>query len=244
MIVRVAAIAWSVVSDAARRKVLYAVLAAAAVMTFAIPSLPSYGVGVVTSVYREVALALMYAATVVLALVLSANRVPGEVERRTVYNVLARKTARWEYLAGSWLGVWIILGILVLVFLVVDIMMGAIVYKQAMWLLAEGAFAIWLEGGVLAAAAVALSSRLGPVPVTIGGLAFLFVFHSAGSLVGGTSASLARFTPTLDVFSVSDPVAHGVVVPAYDLGFMTVAFLGWVLMLMAIGVLAFNGRDL
>ena len=95
------AIAGSVVADALRRKVVYIVLAFAAFMAVSIPRLPSYGVGVDEAVFREVALALMYAAAVVVVLSLSANRIPGEVERRTVYNVLSKRVHRWEYLAGT-----------------------------------------------------------------------------------------------------------------------------------------------
>ena len=49
---RIFAIAVSVLADATRRKVMWAVLAVAAVMSLAIPSLPSYGVGVVEAILK------------------------------------------------------------------------------------------------------------------------------------------------------------------------------------------------
>jgi Cu-processing system permease protein len=245
MMRRVFAIAGSVVADSARRKVMYAVLALAAVMMLAIPSLPSYGVGVIRSIFREVSLAVMYAMAVLVVLVLSANRIPGEVERRTVYNVLSKPVSRWQYLLGTWLGIWAVMGLLLVAFLAVDLAFGAVVYREFMWRLAEGAFGIWLESGVVAAAATALSARFGPVPVVLGALTLLFVAHSKGALFGeNPQGILPALYPSLDVFTVINPVAHGNGVgPAY-LGLMTVAFVGWSAVLLAIGVLAFQGRDL
>ncbi len=85
------AIAASVIADAVRRKVVWVVLLFAVVLSLAIPSLPSYGIGVVEAVFREVAIALMYAAALVVALALSATRVPGEVDQT---NGLQRAVSR------------------------------------------------------------------------------------------------------------------------------------------------------
>jgi len=105
MLKRVSAIAAAVLSDALRRRVVWVVVLFAVLLAAAIPALPSYGMGVVEAVYREVALALTYVALVAITLALTANRVPGEVERRTVYNVLAKGVSRWEYLVGLLLSV-------------------------------------------------------------------------------------------------------------------------------------------
>jgi ABC-type transport system involved in multi-copper enzyme maturation permease subunit len=245
MMRRVLAIAGSVVADAARRKVMYAVLALAAVMMLAIPSLPSYGVGVIKAIFREVSLAVMYATAVLVVLVLSANRIPGEVERRTVYNVLSKPVARWQYILGTWLGIWAVMGVLLVAFLVVDLALGAVVYREFMWRLAEGAFAIWLEIGVVAAAATGLSARFGPVTVALGSLVLVFVAHSKGGLFGANPQGiLPALYPSLDVFTVINPVAHGNGVGPVYLGLMVLAFVGWSAVLLGLGVLAFQGRDL
>ena len=98
------AIAAAVVADAIRRKVVWVVLVFAVFLGSSIPALPSYGVGVAASVFREVAIALTYVAALVVALALSATRIPVEVERRTVFNVISRDVRRWQYVAGRWLG--------------------------------------------------------------------------------------------------------------------------------------------
>lgn len=242
---KILAIANAVIADALRRKVVYIVLAFAVFMAVAIPRLPSYGVGVVEPIFREVALALTYAAAVIVALSLSANLVPAQVERRTVYNVLARDVRRWQYLVGSWLGVFVVMGLTVAAFTAVTIGIGAVTYQQTMWRLLQGALAIWLETGVIAAFAVMVSTVIGPVPVVVASLAFLFVGHLAG---GPQQAAAARppsvFYPTLETFNVINPVAHGSgITLGYD-GLMVVVAAAWVGILLIVGMLLFDRKDL
>ena len=242
---KILAISNAVVADALRRKVVYIVLAFAVFMAVAIPRLPSYGVGVVEAVFREVALALTYAAAIVVALALSANLVPGQVERRTVYNVLGRDVRRWQYLVGSWLGVFVVMGLTVAAFTLVTVGIGAANYHQFMWRLLEGGLSIWLETGVVAAFAMMISTIIGPVPVVVASLAFLFVGHLVGGpeQAAGVQAA-SSFYPTLETFNIINPVAHGGgVTLGYD-ALMVVVGAAWVGILLIIGMLLFDRRDL
>ncbi len=239
------AIAGSVVSDALRRKVVYIVLAFAALMAIAIPRLPSYGVGVAQAVFREVSLALMFVVALVVALALSANRVPGEVERRTIYNTLARDVRRWQYLFGSWLGVFAVMAGVVFSFAIISMGVGLLTYGQPMWRLWEGALAIWLETGVVAAFAIAVSTITGPVPVVVASLAFEFVAHLGGGLSTLQSdAAQTTFYPTLETFNIINPVAHGSGVSIGYAALMVAVALAWVGALLGAGSLLFERKDL
>lgn len=242
---KVLAISNAVVADALRRKVVYIVLAFAVFMAVAIPRLPSYGVGVVEAIFREVALALTYAAAMVVALALSANLVPAQVERRTVYNVLGRDVRRWQYLLGSWLGVFTVMGLTVAAFTLVNIAIGAVTYDQFMWRLLQGGLSIWLETGAVAAFAIMVSTVIGPVPVVVASLAFLFVGHLIGGpeQAAGVQAATA-FYPTLETFNIINPVAHGGgVTLGYDV-LMVVVAAAWVGILLLLGMVLFERRDL
>jgi ABC-type transport system involved in multi-copper enzyme maturation permease subunit len=242
VISRVAAIAGAVVTDAIRKKLVWVVVLFAAVMAVAIPALPSYGQGVVEAVYREVALALTYVATLVVALALSATRVPGETDRRTIYNILARNVRRWEYLAGTWLGIAATLALVMLAFTVIDVAVGFFVYGELMWPLAEATYAILLEACIVAAFALAVSTVTGPVVVVVASLAFMFIAHVSSLL--DLPESVTRFYPSLDVFNIITPVAHGSGVGLGYVAAMTLSFAGWVAVLLAIAVLLFGRRDL
>jgi ABC-type transport system involved in multi-copper enzyme maturation permease subunit len=245
MIDRLAAISGAVFMDAVRRKVVYVVVFFGLVLALMIPTLPSYGLGVVAGVYREVALALTFAAGLVLALALSANRVPSEIERRTLYNVLTRPVRRLEYLVGTWLGVMAVMAAVIAGFTVIEQVVGLVRYQDAMWRLWQGAFAIWLELGVVSALAVAVSARTGPIVVVVSALTFLFAGHARDSLLGAEGPALLRAVyPSLDTFNIINPVAHGSGVGLDYMGGMLLAFVGWAGVLLLLGVLAFDGRDL
>ena len=239
------AIASSVVADAIRRKVVWVVLLFAAILSLAIPSLPSYGVGVVGAVFREVAIALMYAAAFVVALALAATRVPSEVDRRTVFNVLARDVRRWQYVVGSWLGMFAVVGLSLLAFTIVAVIVGRVAYGSIMVVLLEAMLAVWLEMGVLMAFTVMMSTRFGVVTSVVGALAFVFAGHSVGSLFAtGPAGRAPWYVPSLDAFNVINPVAHGAgYSPAYAAAMLT-AFAAWVALLLLAGAALFEGRDL
>ncbi len=245
MMTRIWPIALGVVADSLRRKVVYVVLVFAALLAFAIPSLPDYGLGVEVAVFREVALALSFVTALVVTLALAANRIPSELERRTVYNVVAKSVSRWEYLVGTWLGIFFVAGGAMAAFTVIEQAVGLITYGEAMWRLWQGALAIWLEMGVVAAFAVAISSVSGPVVVVTATLTALFIGHSRSTLLGGEGAlALQPFMPSLDAFNVVNPVAHGTGVPAQCLLSMVVVFIGLSGISLLVGGLLLARRDL
>lgn len=245
MLSRIWPIALAVVADSLRRKVVYVVLVFAALLAFAIPSLPDYGLGVESAVFREVALALAYVTALVVTLSLAANRIPGEVERRTVYNIVAKSVSRWEYLLGTWLGVFLVAGGVMAAFTAIEQVVGYITYGEIMWRLWQGGLAIWLEMGVLAAVAIAVSTVTGPVVVVTATLAVLFIGHARATLLGGEGAmGLAPFVPSLDAFNVVNPVAHGAGVPPLYLASMLVVFVGLAGLGLVVGSLLFARRDL
>jgi len=244
---KVLPIAAAVVADAIRRKVVWVVAVFAAVLAIAIPALPSYGVGVVAAVFREVSIALMYTAAIVVALALSATRIPVEVERRTVFNVISRDVRRWQYVLGTWLGMFAILGAVLLAFSIATIGIGAFEYGQWMWRLFEGAFGVWLEIGVIMAFTVMMSCQFGAVTAVVGAMAFTFIGHSILDIMNLPEAVLRNppwYWPTLNVFNVINPVAHG---DGYHLPYaiaMVISFVAWVALLLFVGSLLFARRDL
>lgn len=242
---KVMPIAAAVVADAARRKVVWVVVVFAGLLAIAIPALPSYGEGVAGAVFREVSIALMYAAALVVALALSVMRIPSEVERRTVFNIITRDVRRWQYVVGTWTGMFAVLGLVIAAFTAATLGIGAITYQEFMWRLVEASFAVWLEMGVLMAFAVMLSAYFGPVTSAVGAMAFAFIGHSVVTFMSLPEGARAPwYVPGLDVFNVINPVAHGNGFgPGYAAS-MAVVFAAWVLLLLTGGSALFARRDL
>jgi ABC-type transport system involved in multi-copper enzyme maturation permease subunit len=240
------AIATAVVADAIRRKVVWVVVVFTALLAIAIPGLPSYGgLGIVGEVYKQVSIALMWVAALIVALALSATRVPVEVERRTVFNIVSRDVRRWQYVVGTWLGMFFVLGLVILAFCIGTIAVGWFSYSQPMFILLEAGFAVWLEIGVIMAFTVMLSTLFGPVTSVVGGLALAFIGHAVVSFLHVPETQrVPPWIPSLDVFNVINPVALGNGVSAVYLFAMVIAFVGWVSLFMLGGSLMFAGRDL
>ena len=239
------AIAQAVIADAVRRKVVWVVIVFCALLAIATPALPSYGVGVVAAVYREVSLALMFTSSLVVALALAATRIPVEVEKRTVFNVVARDVRRWQYVAGSWLGMFIVLGVVTLAFALATMLIGFIDYREAMFVLLEGALAIWLEMGVIMGICVMFSCQYGSVTSIVAALAFTFIAHADVGLLQLPEGQPAPWwLPGLDIFNVINPVAHG---SGYGVVYglaMVAAAAAWVAIFILGGSLLFGIRDL
>jgi ABC-type transport system involved in multi-copper enzyme maturation permease subunit len=239
------AISQAVVADAIRRKVVWVVVVFTALLAVAIPGLPSYGVGIIDGVYRQVALALMWVAALTVALSLSATRVPVEVERRTVFNVIARDVGRWQYVVGTWLGMFAVLGLVLAAFAIGTIGVGWFVYGKPMLVLLEGVFAVWLEIGIIMAFTVMLSTQFGAVTSVVGGLTLAFVGHSVVMFLHLPETVRAPlWFPSLDIFNIINPVALGNGVSALYLLAMVIAFCAWTGAFMLGGSLMFAGRDL
>lgn len=241
---RASAIAWAVFEDGVRRKVMYVVAVFAAVLTAAVPSLPGYGLGVTAALYREVSLALTFAGALVVTLALAVNRLPGEIERRTAYNVLAKPVSRWQYLSGTWMGIALLSCAVVAAFTVCDQAVGFLRYGEPMWGLWEGSFGVWLEMCVISAFAVSASSVTGPVPVTLASLTFLFAAHSRSSFFrDGDLALASKLYPSLDSLNVIDPVSHGSGISIWHAGSMLLVAAGWSACLLLLGAVVFERRD-
>ncbi len=242
---RILSLAGAVFADAIRRRIVIVVVLFAALLALAIPSLPSYGLGVVEGVYREVALALTFVGALVLTLALAANRIPDEIERRTIYNVVSRPVGRWEYLVGTWLGVVAVMAAVIAGFTAIEQVLGLLHYQDPMWRLWQGSLAIWMEMGVVAALCIAVSAVTGPVVVVVSAVALLFIGHSRDSALGAAPSTLLKAVyPSLDTFNVINPVAHGTGVDAAYLAGMTLAFVGWCGVLLLLGATVFRRRDL
>lgn len=235
-------IAGSVLADAIRQKVVWIVFIFSGALAFAIPSLPSYGQGVVSPVFREVTMALMFVMAMTVGLALGVTRIPGEVQRRTVFMLLAHDVRRWHYMVGTWAGIQAVVGLALLGLTAVALGLGVAFYGEFMLLLIEGAFAIWLETGVVVAVALLVASWYSPITSLVISLAFLFIGHSiTGLLVSGEPA---WWLPTLDIFNVVNAVAHGTGYSVVHAVAMVGVFAGWSGIFLAAGSSIFARRDL
>ncbi|MCK4777829.1 MAG: ABC transporter permease subunit, partial [Actinomycetia bacterium] len=109
MIIRT--ILFEVVKDAIRKKILYFIFLLTFFLLALTPKLPSFEVGVQIALYRDISLGLSLISIVLLSIFLSVNQIPGEIEKKTIYNILSKPIKRYQFLIAKFLGILSILAL-------------------------------------------------------------------------------------------------------------------------------------
>lgn len=248
------AIALGVFGDAVRKKILYLLLLFAGALVLTIPVIPSFGVGVRVDLFRDLALGLTSLFGVVIAVALGAGQIPGEVEKRTVYNVLSKPITRAGFVAGKLLG--LLLTMAVVIFAMIGIsLLGTLLYfgKVDPGLFVAG-WAILVEVSVIAAFVTMISTIASPPVTATLTVLFYFVAHVKESFLaqvlsdGGAAMLPLRVisyvVPSLEGFSANELVSHGVAVPLGRTGAVTAQGALYVVAFLIVGAALFHRRDL
>lgn len=238
----------------ALRREIYLITVFLGFLLFMLPAVVNvFGLGASERVVKDVALTLMGLYANALAVFLGSVAVPGEIERRTAFPVLARPLPRRVFLWGKWLGL--------MAFITVSLafLSGVVLGSTATFIhhaeprLLEGAGCYLLEAAVLSAACVffstfyspALSAVLGVFIYIVGGLSPMFI---SVFLHGSIQADVARYLkaclPDFQVFHIKDAIVHDDAVPTGYLASVLAYASAWVLLLQLLAEWAFTRRDL
>jgi ABC-type transport system involved in multi-copper enzyme maturation permease subunit len=118
--------------EALRRREIYVIVALCCALILGLAQVRFFGLDIMSKFYREIALKLMGAATVLTVIVLGTRQLPREFSTRTIYPLLARPVTRTSFLLGKQLGVAgagvFCLSLFMGLFLLGSWMMGAPIY--------------------------------------------------------------------------------------------------------------------
>lgn len=252
----VAAIAVNVIKDAARRKVFYVVFLFGLVVVGVAPLLPSFEMGARAQFLRDISISLTSLFGVILAVILSVNQVPGEVDKRTIYNILSKPVSRLQYMVGKYLGILASLaGILFFMALEIIVLLAirGHVFSPIVF---EGVFAVFLEAAVISAFCLMLST-FATVPINVFSvILFYFICHMKTGflhqkLVADVSGILKVVAggfyyaiPNLENFNLSQQVGYGSGASLSYMVRVTGYGLLFVVIFLTIGYLVFRRKDL
>jgi ABC-type transport system involved in multi-copper enzyme maturation permease subunit len=252
----VLSIAVNVIKDAARKKVFYVVFLFGLAIVALSPLLPTFDLGARAQFLRDISLSLTSLFGVVLAVILSVSQIPGEVERRTIYNILSKPVSRLQYLVGKYLGIMVSIAAILLVMGLEIVLLIFIRLHVFTPLIFEGVFAVFLECAVIAAFCVMLST-FATVPVNaFAAVLFYLVCHVKTGflhqkLVEGAFGVGKVFTwalyyviPNLEDFNLSQPVGYGGGAGAAYMLRLTAYALLFVVIFMVAAYLVFRSKDL
>jgi ABC-type transport system involved in multi-copper enzyme maturation permease subunit len=113
-------VARTIFIEALRRKEIYVIVLLTIALLLSAAGLRFFHLQSLHKFYQELALKTMSVATALTVIVLAARQLPREFERRTIYTLLAKPVARWEFLLGKYAGVvlsgWFCLGLFMAVY--------------------------------------------------------------------------------------------------------------------------------
>lgn len=208
---RVGLVAWHVFKESVRDRVLFAIAAFALLLVASSVLIGQITAGQDVKIIKDIGLATLELAGVLMAVFIGVGLVAREIERRSVYSLLAKPVNRWEFVAGKYLG-----------------LVGTIVVNLLMMTAALFVVLGWLEGGVpdpvLLKAVVLILAELALLTAVA---LFFSTFSSSGILSAGLTLGVflvGLFSEDLRGFSaiVSSPIvgsavrAVGLMVPAFS----------------------------
>jgi hypothetical protein len=268
---RVAAIAAATTKEAIGQPLFAVVITAGIALIVSFIVIPYNTFGEDVKMYKDSGLTLIKVLALLLVAWTAGVAVSEEIEGRTALTVLSKPLARWQFILGKFAG-------LVLVALLVFLILGGVLLAMTnfkvvydaregakvdpLWwdcademvTVVPGLALAFLETVVMAAIALAASTRLGTVAnlilcfaiYALGHLVPLVVQSSVGkfAIVRFTGRLFATILPVLDHFTVEAAVVGGVPVPWDYLGWAALYAALYSAVAILVALVLFQHRDL
>lgn len=252
---RMLAIARNTFRESVRDKVLYVLLFFAAVTIVGSKALGWISIGQDIKIIKDITLAATSVFGALIAIFVGASLIYKEIDKRTLYTILARPMDRWEFIIGKYLGLMALLAVVVGVMTGVSVgyilLMGGPI--DAVYLLA--ALLIYFKLMVVTALALLTSSLSSPIL----GAIIVFCFYVFGHATGVFKDLPPQFkdtvaekvlhfvyyvVPNLANFDIRAEAANSVAVnPAY-VAYVIAYGLGYSAILILLATIAFERKDI
>ncbi len=250
----VALIARNTFREATRDRVLAGVVVAGVVVILGTQPLSPLALGEGQRLTVDLGLTGISLFGLLIVLLVGTSLVAKEIERRTIFNLLARPIGRPAYLVGKWLGLssslWVVAGVLTLVLWAVLAARGHAAQGPAVL---QAAYLAGLELTVVTALAVLFSALSTPVLSALYTLGCYCVgqwswdlrqfAHQFPAALGTSLEVVANLVPNLPIFNMRALAAHGEVTSLFHLALATLYAAVYSGCVLALAAAAFESRD-
>jgi ABC-type transport system involved in multi-copper enzyme maturation permease subunit len=252
---RILAVALNTGREAIRNKILYTIMLFAVLMTAIAGAFGSVSLGDSMKFVKDFSLFSLSLFGVVTTVVLGVNLLNNELQKRTIFNLLSKPVARWQFLVGKFVG---LLATLTLMMAIMAAVLLGLVWGlegRLDWTLLPVVAAMVMEIAVLLAVAIFFSSIV--VTPSLTGL-----FTIAAFIAGRSTPWLAYFRseehppllrfvtdvlyaslPHLDRFYVADRVIAGQPLPAIYYLNLLLYTLAYTSVLLVLSAIIFRRRE-
>lgn len=261
MIGRLWAIALNTFREAARIRVLYGILVLVVGANLLAIVLGEMSIHEQARVARDIGLAGISLFGSLTAIFLGVVLLYGEVQRRTIYTIISKPLARWEFVVGKYLGMALVLTVLVALFTAA---MVALLTSQGVAVtgaVGKAVFLAWCEVLTVAAIAVFFSAFSSPFLSGIFALALFGIGRVTPDLraaargadapwIRAVADATLQIVPDLHLFAISGRTVDGETVSVHRdfVGWDYVATaaghgLVWIAALLVLACVIFQRRD-
>jgi ABC-type transport system involved in multi-copper enzyme maturation permease subunit len=257
MIFRIASIARHTLKESVRERVLYNLLVFALLMFGAAILVGSVSVGIEHIIIVNLGLSSMNVFGLMMAIFIGITLVWKEIDRRTIFSIMAKPVRRWEFILGKFAGLMLTLTVntavmtagffLALLYAKRTLAAGDLIVFQAIYF-------ILLQLALVVGLALFFSCTYSPVLSAV----FTFALYVIGNLladirwfgeetgsvlVTSITSVIYYLLPNFANFHVISQTAHGQAVPGYLLVSNTLYALLYLAVLLSGAILVFERRE-
>ncbi len=251
---KIKAIALNTFREAIRDRILYLLLFIAAASLIFSRVLALLTVGDRVKIITDVGLASLSLFGALMAILIGTGLVYKEIDKKTIYTLLAKPIHRYQFLLGKFFG--LVFTLLVMLFLMslIFLVMVLLHSGQVAWGIFVALAFIFLEMCLITAVALLFSCFSTPILSSIFSLAFYLIGHVSWGLetlinklspgVGRTLARIFYFViPDLENFNFKTEIVHHLPIPPQVFVYASLYGIFYTLFVLAIAVLVFRRRD-
>jgi ABC-type transport system involved in multi-copper enzyme maturation permease subunit len=249
----IVAIALNTFREAVRDRILYLMLAFALVMIVASRFLSMLTIGSEVKIVKDVGLSAISVFGVMTAIFVGVSLVFKEIDKRTIYTLLAQPVRRWQFVVGKFTGLVLVLTMNVLAMAAVLLALVA-AHGESPAPLVPAIVLILIELLVVTAFAILFSTYTNPILAALGTVVVYLVGHLIWSFEllrsrlpdgpGRIACDVLYWVlPNLDRLDVKALAVHGVPVEASYLAGGALYGLGYATAVLVIACAVFERRE-
>lgn len=252
---KIIAISINTLRESVRDRVFYSLLIFAILMLGFSTVLGKLTVGDHVKIVKDFGLGAISLFGTLIAIFVGIGLVYKEMEKKTIYVILSKPLARWQFLLGKYCGLSLTLLIEVAV-MTIGLLGLCFFYTQSIpWELFKAIIPIWFELQLILAVAVMFSTFASPF---LSGLFALSVFiighltkdlkvlaeHTEDLVLSYLANILYYSFPNLENLNFKSQVVHGLAISLPKLGFSLFYSASYTIAVMLIAILIFRIRDI
>jgi len=250
----IAVIAFNTYKESIRDKLLYNLLIFALFLIGSSVVLSDLTVGEHSKIIVDISLASINLFGVLIAIFVGIGLVSKEIEKKTIYTIIAKPVHRWQFLVGKYFGLLLTLAVNMLLMTVCFYLVQLAGEWSLRWQFLEAIWLIYVELMVVTALALLFSTFTTSTLAAIFTLALYVIGHLTGDLrvfaskMGSATSqwlgdTLYYVLPNLEAFNIKAEVVHHVEVPVERLALSSLYGVLYVTLVLILAVAIFQRRD-